>query len=261
MRRLQPGRPSEYLYGRNAVAEALRGRRRHRRLFVASGIETHGRIVALMEAARVRGIPVIVIPRSELDRMVGSVNHQGVVLETSPYPYVDFATLLDPAPESIVLLLDHLQDPQNIATLLRTAEAAGVRGVVLPERRAAGITPAVVNASAGAVEHLQITLVTNLARAVDTLREHGYWIVALEPGPNAQSLFRAPLPLPLVLLVGAEGHGLSPVLLKRADVQVIIPMLGQIESLNAAVAGSIALYEIVRRLLGQESAEKTETRG
>jgi 23S rRNA (guanosine2251-2'-O)-methyltransferase len=107
--------------------------------------------VALMEAARVRGIPVIVIPRSELDRMVGSVNHQGVVLETSPYPYVDFATLLDPAPESIVLLLDHLQDPQNIATLLRTAEAAGVRGVVLPERRAAGITPAVVNASAGAV--------------------------------------------------------------------------------------------------------------
>jgi len=252
MRPLQRGRISEYLYGRNAVSEALRGRRRHRRLYVAAGIEEHARVAAIIQAARENRLPVSIVPRDQLDRMVGSVNHQGVVLETSPYPYVDLNALADPSPESIVLVLDHLEDPQNVATLLRTAEAVGVRGVILPERRAAGITPAVVNASAGAVEHLQIALVTNLARTVDELRERGYWIIALEPGAAAQSLFVAPLPTPLVLFVGSEGRGLSPILVRRADVQVVIPMFGRVTSLNAAVAGSIDLYEVVRRLLSGE---------
>ncbi len=254
VRRVQRGRPTEYLYGRNAVAEALRGRRRHRRLFVALGSEQHGRVVTLLDEARRAGIPVSVVPRDELDRMVGPVNHQGIVLETSPYPYVDFATFLHPSPTSVLLLLDHLEDPQNLATLLRTGEAFGIEGVVIPERRSAGITPAVVNASAGAVEHLRVAVVTNLGRAVDELSEHGYWSVALEPGPAAQSLFAAPLPRPLLLMVGSEGRGLSPTLLRRADVQVVIPMVGRITSLNAAVAGSIALYEIFRReALGEAS--------
>lgn len=253
MRRLQPGRQSEYLYGRNAVAEALRGRRRHRRLFVAEGIEQHGRIATLVAEARQHGLPVSVVPRSELDRMVGPVNHQGIVLETSPYPYVPLDRLLDPTPESVVLVLDHLQDPQNVATLLRTAEAVNVHGVVVPERRSAPISPAVVNASAGAVEHLAIALVTNLARAIEKLRDRGYWLVALEMGPTAHSIFTAPLPLPLALMIGSEGHGLSPVLVRRADVQIMIPMFGRMSSLNAAVAGSIALYEVVRRKLEEHN--------
>ncbi|MCX7622188.1 MAG: 23S rRNA (guanosine(2251)-2'-O)-methyltransferase RlmB [Thermomicrobium sp.] len=252
MRKLQRGRPTEYLYGRNAVMEALRGRRRHRRLYVAQGIEHHARIEALIDAARRAGIPTSIVPREELDRMVGPVNHQGVALETSPYPYVDLSAFLPPGPASILLVLDHLEDPQNIATLLRTGEAVGIEGVVLPERRAAGITPAVVNASAGAVEHLQVSVVTNLARAVDELREGGYWAIALEPGERAQPLFVAPLPRPLLLMVGSEGRGLSPILVRRADVQVMIPMFGRVTSLNAAVAGSIALYEIVRRELTAE---------
>jgi len=234
------------------VTEALRGRRRHRRLYVAQGLEQHARVAAIMELAHRVGIPTTSLPRDELDRLVGPVNHQGVVLETSPYPYVDFATFIPPGPTSIVLLLDHLEDPQNLATLLRTGEAAGIEGVVIPERRSAGITPAVVNASAGAVEHLRIAVVTNLGRAVDELHAAGYWAIALEPGPRAQSLFVAPLPRPLVLMVGSEGHGLSPILVRRADVQVVIPMFGRISSLNAAVAGSIALYELVRRELTAE---------
>lgn len=249
MRKLQRGRPTEYLYGRNAIAEALRGRRRHRRLYVAQGIEHHARVAALIEQARRLALPVSLLPREELDRLVGSVNHQGVVLETSPYPYVELAAFFSPGPTSVLLVLDHLEDPQNLATLLRTGEAVGIDGVVIPERRSAGITPAVVNASAGAVEHLRIAVVTNLGRAVDDLREEGYWAIALEPGPQAQSLFVAPLPRPLVLMVGSEGRGLSPVLIRRADVQVMIPMFGRVTSLNAAVAGSIALYEIVRRAL------------
>ncbi|MCS7050109.1 MAG: 23S rRNA (guanosine(2251)-2'-O)-methyltransferase RlmB [Thermomicrobium sp.] len=251
MRRLQPGRVSEFLYGRNAVAEALRGRRRHRRMLVAAGLESQSRIATLIDQARARGVPVQVVSRAELDRIVGPVNHQGVVLETSPYPYVPLDDVCVTDPTSIVLVLDHVQDPQNIATLLRTAEAVGVQGVILPERRAAPISPAVVNASAGAVEHVRVALVTNLGRAVDDLRERGFWIIALEAGAQAQSLFAAPLPLPLALLVGSEGRGLSPVLLQRADVRVMIPMFGRVTSLNAAVAGSIALYEVVRRLLSE----------
>lgn len=252
MRKLQRGRPTEYLYGRNAVAEALRGRRRHRRLFVAQGTEEHARVAVIIEQARRAGIPFSLVPREELDRMVGSVNHQGVVLETSPYPYVELDSFLPPGPTSVLLVLDHLEDPQNLATLLRTGEAVGIEGVIIPERRSAGITPAVVNASAGAVEHLRIALVTNLGRAVDELQEAGYWAIALEPGPQAQSLFVAPLPRPLLLMVGSEGRGLSPILVRRADVQVMIPMFGRITTLNAAVAGSIALYEIVRRELVSE---------
>ncbi len=237
----------EYLYGRNAVHEALHGRRRHRLLLVAEGIERHGRIQELVTLAQARRIEVRLVPRRELDRLLGPVNHQGVALETSSYPYVHLDQILNQGGGRPILVLDHLQDPQNLATLLRTAEAVGVAGVVLPERRAAGVTPAVVNASAGAVEYLWIAQVVNLARAVDEARDCGYWVTALEPGPGAHSLFEADIPTPALLIVGSEGRGMSPVLLKRADLQVVLPMHGRVTSLNAAVAGSIALYELLRR--------------
>ncbi|GBD15812.1 Putative TrmH family tRNA/rRNA methyltransferase [bacterium HR26] len=238
---------SEYLYGRNAVHEALHGRRRHRLLLVAEGTERHGRVQELIALAQTRRVEVRLVPRRELDRLLGPVNHQGIALETSSYPYVHLDQILNQGGGRPILVLDHLQDPQNLATLLRTAEAVGVAGVLLPERRAAGVTPAVVNASAGAVEHLRIAQVVNLARAVDQARDCGYWVLALEPGPGAQSLFEADIPTPALLIVGSEGSGMSPVLLKRADLQVALPMRGRVTSLNAAVAGSIALYELLRR--------------
>lgn len=239
----------ELLYGRNAVMEALRGRRSLRRLFVAEGSARQPRVAAIIQAAEKRGLPVQFLPPRDLTEMLPDVNHQGVALEAGPYPYVGFDDLLRQAEGRPILALDHIQDPQNLATLMRTAEAVGVGGLLLPDRRAAGVTPAVVNASAGAVEHLRVALVANLGRALEECQEAGYWVVALEAGPEAQTLFTADLPEPIVLVVGSEGKGISPSLLRRADIQVALPMQGKVESLNAAVAGSIALYELLRRRL------------
>lgn len=246
-------RGTELLYGRNAVMEALRGRRSLRRLFVAESSARQPRVAAMIQAAEQRRIPVRLLSQRDLAEMLPDVNHQGVALEAGPYPYVEFDDLLRQAEGRPILALDHIQDPQNLATLMRTAEAVGVGGLLLPDRRAAGVTPAVVNASAGAVEHLCVALVANLGRALEECQEAGYWVVALEAGPEAHTLFTADLPEPTVLVVGSEGKGIAPTLLRRADVQVALPMQGRVESLNAAVAGSIALYELLRRRLAADS--------
>ncbi len=242
-----PDRRAEILYGRNAVIEALRGRRTHRRLHVAHGAERQERVAELLTRARELNLPVSRIHVRELDQFVGDVNHQGVALETSPFPYVDLEQILADERRAPILVLDHVQDPQNLGSLLRTAEATGVAGVVFPDRRSASITPAVVNASAGAVELLSVTRVTNLARALESCKEAGYWVLALEHQEHARSIFVESIPEPIVLLIGSEGKGVGPALLRNADLVVDIPMAGRIESLNAAVAGSIALYELLRR--------------
>ncbi|NTW04412.1 MAG: 23S rRNA (guanosine(2251)-2'-O)-methyltransferase RlmB, partial [Oscillochloris sp.] len=147
----------------------------------------------------------------------------------------------------LLLLLDHLQDPQNIGTLIRTAEVVGAHGVAIPGRRAAEITPAVVNASSGATEHLRIVLVGNLVQTISTLQHQGVWAVGLEDDERAQNLDVADLNLPLALVVGAEGPGLARLVRERCDFLVRLPMAGQVASLNAAVAGSIALYTAWRQ--------------
>lgn len=235
----------ELLYGRNAVLEALRGRRRLKRLLLAEGIREDDRIRQIISAAEMRGLPIVRVPRSELDRLTQHANHQGVALEAGPFPYVDLDDLL--RMPGTVLILDHIQDPQNFGTLLRTAEATGVTGVIIPEDRAVGVTPAVVNASAGAVELLPVARVTNLARAIEQLKRAGWWIVALDTGHDAQDLFQADLPAPVALIVGAEGAGISRNVRQHSDLVVQIPMTGKVASLNAATAGSIALYELFRR--------------
>lgn len=180
---------------------------------------------------------------SQFFERAGSVNHQGVVAEAEVYRYVDLEELLrleqDSAP--LFLALDHLQDVQNLGTLLRTAEAMAVAGVILPERRAASITPAAVNASAGAVEHISVALVTNLVQTLERLKTAGVWVVGLDNGPDAVALPEADLTGPLALVVGAEGAGLSRLVRECCDWLLAIPMYGRVASLNAAVAGSIAL--------------------
>ena len=237
---------TELLYGRNAVIEVLRGRRGIRRLYALEGIERQERVAGVLRAARERNIPVTRLSRTDLDRMLGNTGHQGLAVEAGLYPYVALDTLLRQADGKTILLLDHLQDVQNLGTLMRTAEAVGAGGLILPEHRSAGITPAVVNASAGAVEHLPVARVANLARAIEQGKEAGYWAVALELSQNSRPIYQATIPQPTLLVVGSEGKGISPVVLKHCDLQVHLPMLGQVESLNAAVAGSIALYELVR---------------
>ncbi|MCS6881422.1 MAG: 23S rRNA (guanosine(2251)-2'-O)-methyltransferase RlmB [Oscillochloridaceae bacterium] len=238
---------TEVLYGRNAVREALRARRRElHRLRISSGVQETGVIAEIIKLAGRAGVPVERVERQALDRQLRDVNHQGVALETGAYPYVELDACLALAAErkqaALLLLLDHLQDPQNIGTLLRTAEAVGVHGVALPGRRAAEITPAVVNASSGATEHLQIALIGNLAQTIAELQRNGVWVVGLENDETARDVYTVDLDMPLALVVGAEGVGLARLVRERCDFLVRLPIIGQIGSLNAAVAGSIALY-------------------
>jgi len=242
---------SDLLYGRNAVREALRARRRtFQRLLVSAGAQETGTLGDIVRIAREVGVPVERIDRRELDRRLRDANHQGVALECSDYPYVDLNDCLALAEErgepAFLLLLDHIQDPQNVGTLLRTAEVVGVHGVVMPGRRAAEVTPAVVNASSGAVEHLRVAVVTNLAATIEQIQHAGVWVVGVEDDERAYEYDRVDLDLPLALVLGAEGPGLARLTRERCDFLVRLPMRGQIASLNVAVAGSIVLYHAWR---------------
>ncbi|MFN3373359.1 MAG: 23S rRNA (guanosine(2251)-2'-O)-methyltransferase RlmB [Chloroflexus sp.] len=243
---------TEWLYGRNAVREALRARRRAlRRLVISRSVQESGIIADIIRLAEQAGVPVERIERQALDRQLRDANHQGVMLETGPYPYVEIDECLQAAADrrepALLLLLDHLQDPQNIGTLLRTAEAVGCHGVVIPGRRAAEITPAVVNASSGAVEHLRVAMVTNLAQTIEELQRTGIWVVGLEQDEAAQDIDTVDLDLPLALVIGAEGTGMARLVRERCDFLVRLPIVGQVGSLNAAVAGSIAIYHAWRQ--------------
>jgi 23S rRNA (guanosine2251-2'-O)-methyltransferase len=239
----------ETLVGRNPVLESLRaGRRPARRLLLAEGVQEEGTVSQLVAAARAHHLKIQRVPRVELDRLAQHANHQGVALETGDYPYVTVPDMLSAAAAGgeppFLLLLDLLQDPQNVGTLLRTAEAVGVHGVVLQRRRAVGITPAVVNASSGAVEHLLVAQETNLNRTIERLKEDGVWFYGLELSPGATLYSVADLSGPLGLVVGSEGAGLRRLVRETCDVIIRLPMRGRVQSLNAAVAGSIALYAV-----------------
>ena len=232
------------LYGRHAVLESLRAqRRRVHRIWIGEGVrQSGGVIVDILSAAESQGCPVVAAGKGQLDRL-GPVNHQGVVAEAADYPYVSLPELLgEPLPPApLFLLLDHLQDVQNLGTLLRTAEAMAVTAVLLPERRSAAVTPAVVNASSGAVEHLRIALVVNLVQAMEQLKSVGCWLAGLDASAEAITLAQAKLTGCIGIVVGAEGAGVSRLVREHCDWLVRIPMYGRVDSLNAAVAGSIAL--------------------
>jgi 23S rRNA (guanosine2251-2'-O)-methyltransferase len=241
----------DVLYGRNAVREALRAQRRtFQRLLVSSGAQEAGTLGEVVKLAEKVGVPVERVDRHDLDRRLREANHQGVALECSEYPYVELEECLALADQrgepTLLLMLDHLQDPQNVGTLLRTAEIVGAHGVIIPGRRAAEVTPAVVNASSGATEHLHIAVVGNLAQTIAEAQKAGVWVVGVEDDERAQDYDRADLDMPLALVVGAEGPGLARLTRERCDFLIKLPMAGQIASLNAAVAGSIVLYHAWR---------------
>ena len=236
----------EFLYSRNAVLEALRAARRQvLHIQVAEGAQEKGRLADVLALARQRRIPVEHVPRSRLDKVHAA--HQGIVAEAGAYPYSDIPDILESArargEPPFVLLLDSLNDPQNFGSLLRTAEAVGVHGIILPLAHSVEVTPAVVNASSGASEHLFIAR-WNLAQAIDVLRQADVWIVGLDQGgapvePGSRHLRGA-----VGLVVGSEGEGIRPLVRSKCDILLSLPMRGRVESLNAAVAGSVALYLI-----------------
>jgi len=234
----------EFIYSRNAVYEALRAKRRDVfKIQVAEGVQEKGHLSDIFKMAKDRRVPVEKMQRARLDKI--HQNHQGVVAEVSGYSYSDVVEILERANQKneppFILLLDSLNDPQNFGTLLRTAEAVGVHGVIIPLAHTVEVTPAVVNASSGASEHLLIGR-ANLAQAIEALKEAEVWVVGLDQEaeqlePNSRHLKGA-----LGLVVGSEGEGLRPLVRSKCDIVLKLPMRGAIESLNAAVAGSIALY-------------------
>jgi 23S rRNA (guanosine2251-2'-O)-methyltransferase len=239
----------EWIYGRQAVREVLRaGRRTVFLVHLAESAHEQGTLAEILGLARKRNLRIEKVAPESLDRLGG--NHQGVAIQTGEYPLVPLEEILSrceqAGPQALLLILDQIQDPQNLASLLRTAEAAGVHGVILPLRRAAGVTPAVVNASAGAVEHLRITQ-ANLAQAIEEIKQRGIWVAGLDADPAAESMLDADLDGPLALVVGSEGEGLRPLVRKTCDRLLRLPMQGKIQSLNAAAAGSIALYLVLRQ--------------
>lgn len=239
---------SELIYGRHAVLEALRAaRRRIYRLWLegVNGSQDGGIVAEILERAEAAKIPTRSIKGGLFDKLAQQrVNAQGVALEVDGYPYVELEDILaqDHGEPPLLLILDHIQDPQNLGALFRTAEAMAVHGVIIPERRAAGITPAVSNASAGAVEQLRVAQVTNLNRTIDTLKAQNIWVTGLDSGPDAPLLEESALTGAVAVVVGGEAEGISRLTREKCDFLVRLPMYGRVESLNAAVAGSIVLY-------------------
>ncbi|MCQ3954751.1 23S rRNA (guanosine(2251)-2'-O)-methyltransferase RlmB [Chloroflexi bacterium CFX2] len=232
----------EFIYSRNAVHEALRAKRRQ--IFsieIAEGAQEKGKLAEIIKLAQGQKVKVNRVPRGKLDKV--NPNHQGVAAEVSAYPYSDVVEILEKAGDEppFVLILDSLQDPQNFGALIRTAEAVGVHGVIIPLARAVEVTPAVVNASSGASEHLLIAR-SNLSQAMDALHDANLWLVGLDQAGAEVEANSRHLKGALGLVVGSEGEGLHELTRRKCDIVLKLPMRGKIESLNAAVAGSVALY-------------------
>ena len=249
--RRSPGREApELLVGRNPVVEALRAHVPATALYVASGIDVDDRVNEAIRTATDRGIPLLEVGRSELDRMTGGVLHQGIGLQVPPFAYEPFDDLLAAATEAttpLLVALDGVTDPRNLGAVVRSAAAFGAHGVVVPERRAAGMTATAWRTSAGAAARVPIAQVTNLTRTLRRCQEAGFLVVGLDADGEMPLHELEAAVGPIVVVVGSEGRGLSRLVGETCDLLVGIPMASDVESLNASVAAAVTLAEIARR--------------
>ena len=240
----------EYIWGRHSVLEVLHSTRYIKRILLAEGQREAAALTAILQEAARRHIPIEMVPRGRLDQLSRGAVHQGCLAVVEARKYVDLEQILAYAEGKheapFLLLLDAIQDVNNLGSLLRTAEAVGVHGVILPEHRAAEVTATVIKSSAGATEHLLIAQETNLTRTVEFLKKQHIWVVGLA-GEATMEYNQANLTGALALVVGNEGKGISRLVRERCDLLIRLPMRGHVNSLNAAVAGSIALYEALRQ--------------
>jgi len=244
-----------YIYGLNAVSEAIKARGRAFQ-WVGLAKERHDlRLQRIIEECRKLGVPVRFLQRTELDRMAGNAAHQGVVAVTSAKQYSGLDDVIDAKRGiySLIVVLDGVEDPHNLGAILRTADAAGADGLVIPERRAAAVTGTVTKTSAGASEHLPIARVTNIARSVEELKERNIWVVGLDER-GTQTYDELDYKMDCAVVLGAEGKGVHDLVRRKCDFLVSIPMLGKVSSLNVSVATGVVLYEIVRQR--RKSAEE-----
>ncbi len=244
------------IFGINAVTEALKARGRAFQWVGLAKERNDLRLQKLIQECRHLGVAVRVLPRVELDRMAGTGAHQGVVAVTSSKQYADLDDVIAAkrGQYSLVIVLDGVEDPHNLGAILRTADASGADGVVIPERRAAGVTGTVAKSSAGASEHLPIAKVTNIARTLEDLKAKGLWIVGLDER-GKQSYDTVDYKMDCAIVLGAEGKGLHDLVARKCDFLVSIPMLGKVPSLNVSVAAGVVLFEAVK----QRQRVKAET--
>jgi 23S rRNA (guanosine2251-2'-O)-methyltransferase len=248
-----------YIYGINAVAEALKARGRAFS-WVAVAKERHDlRLQRVVDECRKQGVAVRFVSRAELDQMAGNNAHQGVVAVTSAKQYNDLDDVIEVkrGQHSLLVVLDGVEDPHNLGAVIRTADAAGADAVIIPERRAASVTAIVAKASAGASEHLPIAKVTNIARTLEELKARNIWTVGLdERGP--QSYDSLDYRMDCAIVLGAEGKGIHQLVARKCDFLVSIPMLGKVPSLNVSVAAGVMLYEIVRQRRTKSESSKSK---
>ena len=248
------------LYGIHAVSEALKsGARRFD--YVGIARERHDqRMQRLLDDCRASGVQVRFLPREQLDRTANTNMHQGVIAVTTSKQYADVDALLEQrrGEHTFLVVLDGIEDPHNLGALIRTADGAGVDGIIIPERRAAGLTGTAVKASAGASEHLPIARVTNISRTLDELKERNVWTVGLDER-GAQSYDQLNYQMDCAIVLGAEGKGLHDLVRRRCDFLVSIPMLGHVPSLNVSVAGAVVMYEVARQRRAAQPAQRTKS--
>ena len=242
----------DVLYGFHAVREALRsGTRPLQRLILS---RTDGRFAELTALARAAHIPFHIEPPAALDRLVQHAGHQGVVGIIASKEYAELDEILSyagsQAQSPFLLILDGVEDPNNLGAVVRTAEAAGAHGIIIPDRRSVGLTSAVAKASAGALAHMRISRVQNLSRLIELLQQGGFWVYGFDPA-SSKCYTALDYRGPIALVLGSEGKGVRPGVLKKCDETVAIPMRGKIASLNVSAAAAIALFEVVRQRTGR----------
>jgi 23S rRNA (guanosine2251-2'-O)-methyltransferase len=250
MSRFSRARATPTVEGRRAVLEALRAGREVHHILLADGADDGPQVQEILSLAQAAAVPVQTAPRQELDRRAATKHHQGVIASVSAARYAGLKALIADAQASgapaLIVVLDGIQDPQNLGAIARTVDAAGGQGIVVPERRAVGITPGALRASAGALEHVPVARVTNLSRAIEELKGAGIWAVGLDMA-GGQAYTEVDYTRPTAIIVGGEGEGLSRLVREKCDVLAAIPLRGKIASLNASVAAAIVLYEAVRQ--------------
>lgn len=238
----------EYIAGKNPVIEALKSNREINKIWISEG-SSKGQMQQVIQLAKQSKVLIQYVPKQKIDQMVKE-NHQGVVALVAAYKYAEIDDLFDKAKEKqedpFFLILDELEDPHNLGSILRTADAAGVHGIIIPKRRAVGLTAAVAKASTGAIEHVPVARVTNLSRTIAELKERGLWIYGTD-AKGSQDYRSMDGNMPLAIVIGSEGRGISRLIRESCDFLVHLPMIGHVTSLNASVAASLLIYEVYRK--------------
>ena len=246
---LRQGPPDDIVCGRNPVRETLKAGRNIQKMYVVEGLRDLTTVRVLVATAVEKGVPVTQVPRQKLDMVCGGANHQGVALVVPPIPYVDLDEVVARAKASdrapLLLALDGIEDPGNLGALLRVCDCVGAHGVIITKRRSAGLTASVVRASSGAAEWVPVAQVPNLRATLEELKQQDFWIMGADA--DAPVAYGTDLTGPAVLVIGSEGKGIGPLVRSCCDRVVSLPLLGRVESLNAATAGAALMYEILRQ--------------